>query len=359
MRKKYGITGNELSVKHSELADDYERKLKEKDAEIKEYRKDHGSISAAFEKIRNSIPKIIPLKNEYRHDVNRVQSPCSVVYPACDWHIGAVQHASEIEGFGEYSPEIAETRIMNCAQRITDWVTLHRNSYNVPEMVIIGMGDLISGDIHEELRRTNEWPSPVQAVNAGALFAKWIAFQAARYEKVRVEFITADNHARLTKKPQCKEEGMNTFNYVVGAFAKEALSRHGNIEFNIHPVHETVITVANRQYLCSHGHDVQGWAGNPWYGHDRKTARESTARLQIIMQDIALSKKIGFHKRLFGHWHTPISLPMYWGMPSTSGTDAYDHKCGRHSEPMMSAWFVHPRHGEFDRTDFNLTNIKQ
>ena len=27
---------------------------------------------------------------------------------------------------------------------------------------------------------------------------------------------------------------------------------------------------------------------------------------------------------------------------------------GRHAAPSQAAWMVHPRHGEFDRTDFDL-----
>jgi len=36
-----------------------------------------------------------------------------------------------------------------------------------------------------------------------------------------------------------------------------------------------------------------------------------------------------------------------------SGTTAHDHKSGRHSGPSQASWLV-GKHGEFDRTNFQL-----
>jgi DNA repair exonuclease SbcCD nuclease subunit len=79
--------------------------------------------------------------------------------------------------------------------------------------------------------------------------------------------------------------------------------------------------------------------------------------MQIIMNENMKAKEIGFHKYIFGHYHTPFNHPLYSCCGSVSGTDAYDHKSGRYSDPSQSAWMVHPKHGEFDRTDFNLKYI--
>jgi hypothetical protein len=170
---------------------------------------------------------------------------------------------------------------------------------------------------------------------------------APHFTKVRVEFIVEDNHSRLTKKPQAHEAGLNSLNYVVGFVAKERVKNLLNVEFNIYPQYEVVINVAGRRYLCCHGHGVMGWAGFPYYGIERKVAREALKRLNA--PDVTK-----FHKTLLGHWHSPLAHPWYWIGGSVSGTDALDHKQGRHSPPSQAAWVVHPRHGEFNRTDFWL-----
>ena len=349
------ITEAEIRAKHSEEVAHLQDKLKEKEQELKEYKKEHGILEYFFRQVRSQVEPISPLPKEYKPTKkSRVEKNIPAVAHSTDGHHGMEQKASEIEGFNAFSPEISEARQLGFTKEFIEWVDLHRHNYIIDEMTHIVTGDMISGDIHDDLRRTNTWPAPVQAVEAGKLLAKQVALEAPHFRQVTVEFIVADNHSRLTKKPQAKEAGLNSLNYVVGEVAKAYLRDHTNVFFNLYPMHETVIHVANRQYLICHGHDVRGWAGVPWYGIERKVGKESMARLQIIMQDLNKSKTIGFHKYVFGHWHVPIDLPLYQATGSVSGTDAYDHQNGRYSEPTQSAWMVHPEYGEFDRTNFKL-----
>lgn len=203
-----------------------------------------------------------------------------------------------------------------------------------------------SGDIHEELRVTNVWPTPKQTVESANLLVSAVKAWAPHYPVVRVEFITEDNHSRLTKKPQAKEAGVNCFNYLVGMIAQARLANQKNVQFNVHPMYQKTIEVKGRRYLITHGHNVKGWAGFPYYGIERKAGREAIKRMM---------KNIGkFDKIILGHWHAPLAHPWYWIGASAQGTDAYDHQNGRFAEPAQSLWFVHPEHGEFDRTDFQL-----
>lgn len=352
-----GISENDLRTKLDEEVEHLQNQLREKDRELQEYRKEHGKLANFFRQLDAAIEPIKPLPKEYkpRTGDRKVLTPCAACMHSSDGHHGEVQEASEIEGFGEFSPEIGERRQLGFARDVVEWVGLHRHSYTVDELHHIVTSDMISGDIHEELRVTNAWPSPVQAIRAGELLAKQISLTAPHFKKVIVHFIVADNHSRLTKKPQAKEAGMNSLNYVVGHHAQALIRDHTNVEFNLYPQHETVIHVLNRQYLICHGHDVKGWAGFPWYGVERKIGRESVARLQMIMEDLSKAQKVGFHKYVFGHWHTPIDLPLYMACGSVSGTNAYDHKNGRYSKPSQSAWMVHPVNAEFDRTNFVLS----
>jgi hypothetical protein len=228
-------------------------------------------------------------------------------------------------------------------------VELHRKNYHLDELRILVLGDLIIGGIHEELKVTNAFPEPVQCTKAGELLARQVSIMAQHFPKVIVEFIVEDNHARLTKKPQAKEAGINSFNYIVGFIAKEMLRVHKNVQFNIYPQYEAVVNVCGRRYLLCHGHGVSGWMGFPYYGIERRVGREAMKR----MNGPDVRK---FHRVILGHWHAPMSHPWFWISGSVQGTDAYDHKNGRHAEPSQAAWMVHPKHGEFDRTDFTLND---
>ena len=210
---------------------------------------------------------------------------------------------------------------------------------------------------HDELKITAEVPSPVQCVMAGDLLGTQLMMLAQHFETVTVEFIVADNHARLTKKPQSKEEGKNSFNFIVGYIAKMRVERQENITFNLYPQYEKVVEVNGRRYLILHGHNIRGWMGIPFYGIERKIAKESTARMQLMMDEFFTMKdQIGFHKLIMGHYHIPMVSSLYSIGPSVQGTDAYDHKNGRHADPAQSCWLVN-KHGELGRIDFNLKAI--
>lgn len=341
------INEKDLRESRSEINEKLRSDLASARKTISEYRKDHGVLEHFFEQVVEAIDALEPYEKAIIRKAKRASSPVSVVAQCNDWHMGAVQPASEIEGFNSFSPDVCTARAIEYATKLIEWVDLHRYAYTADELVIPVLGDMISGDIHDELRITNAYPAPVQAVEAGSLLARFVQILAPHFKKVRVEFVVEDNHARLTKKPQAREAGLNSMNYVVGFVAKEKLAAHKNVTFNMYPVYEACINVQGRRYLCCHGHGVMGWGGHPYYGIDRKVSKEALKRMNA--PDITK-----FHKILMGHWHTPATLQWYWIGGSMSGTDAFDHKCGRHAEPSQAAWFVHPKHGEFDRTDFRL-----
>jgi hypothetical protein len=274
-------------------------------------------------------------------------NPITAVCHLTDWHIGRMQPADEIEGFNSFDPDVAGDRARRYAAAVSRWVAMHRRAYALHDLTVLVTGDLISGDIHDELRVTNAYPVPVQVVAAATLLAETIAALAVGFKHTTVEFLTADNHARLTRKPQASQEGLNSLNYLVGTIAQYRLASQPGVTFNVHPRALTVVNVSGRRYLLSHGHEVSGWLGFPYYGIERKAAREALKRMNAPD-----ARK--FDRLIMGHWHAPLAHPWYWIGGSVSGTDAFDHGQGRHAKPQQVSWMIHPRHGEFDRTEWAL-----
>ena len=350
------INEQQLRDRHSEVSDELRRQIKSLEQTIRNYRQEHGKLELFFASLQDAVQTMpeLPVLYEPIGKV-KVGSTCATVVHISDTHMGSVQLPDEIEGFNEFNPDICRSRSMGFVEKVVKWNELHRLAYRIDECHVLVTGDLISGDIHDELKITNAFPSPVQVVEAGTLLARQVAYLAPHFSRVVVHFLVEDNHSRLTKKPQAKEAGYNSLNYLVGKIASIYLENQQNVEFNIYPAYEKVIGVLNRRYLILHGHNIRGWMGIPWYSIERKIAKEATARMGLMMDEyFAKRADIGFHKMIFGHWHQPMDHPLYSCSGSVQGTDAYDHKDGRHAEPSQSAWFVHPRHGEFDRTNFLL-----
>jgi hypothetical protein len=343
---------SQLKSEYSEKSVELRRQNSELKSVLQSYRREHGKLEIFFEQVIEAIQPIEPLRH-----VKFERGSATPVVPVLhltDLHIGAVQEPNEIEGFNAYSPEIAEARLQDMTARWLRWTDYQRKAYTINDAAIIITGDLISGDIHDELRITNAYPSPVQVAEAARMIAAGIAQIAPYFNSVAIHFISEDNHSRLTKKPQAKEAGLNSMNYLVGKMIEAHIKEHQNVKMSIYPMLEKVIEVNERLYLISHGHNVRGWMGVPWYGVERKVGKEAQSRLHLIMQEVERAREIGFHKYVFGHFHTPIDTTLYSCGASLQGADAYDHQAGRYANPGQSAWLVHPRNGEFNRINFNL-----
>ena len=345
--KKTGISESELRVHESNEVRSLKSQLRDAENLLSEYKKDTGKVSVLMDEVLSAVrvsPKV-EIK-PFRTDSSAVDSPCSVVFQITDSHHGAVQSKSEIEGFGEYSPEISERRQAQFVKNALKWASCH-TAYKIDEAVVLVTGDLISGDIHKELQVTNAFPTPVQSVEAARILATQVLQISGCFPKVRVEFICEDNHGRLELKPQAKEAGFNNWNFVIANISKQMLKDQDNVEFNFYPQFEKCVSVKGRRYLLCHGHGIQGWMGIPYYSIDRKVGKEAVKRMHA-------PTTAQFDLIVMGHYHTPMAAPLYWIGPSVSGTDAYDHKNGRFGNPAQVAWMVHPKNGEFDRTVFNL-----
>ena len=354
MKKKIGLSEDAFKSKHSEYKKELEQELRSKDKILEQYKKSHGQLEIFFDRLLEYIIPVMDAPKLYKPQTSKEGKLIAACLHNTDWHNGAIQEPDEIEGFNKFDPQICESRVERLAEEFLKWITVQRHGYTINECSVLVTGDLISGDIHDELKITNAYPVTEQVVRAAELLAKEILLLAPHFQKINVEFITEDNHSRLTKKPQMKEAGINSLNYLVGYIAKLRLSKQSNVEFNIYPKYEQIVHVLTRNYLLNHGHGIQGWAGIPFYGLERKLGKESQTRMQLIMKDIQLARTVGFHKIISGHIHTPIDTELYAVGASLSGTDALDHKAGRYANPSQPAWLVSGQWGEFNRINFDL-----
>lgn len=261
-----------------------------------------------------------------------------------DWHIGEVIRANETDGFNRYNYRIAEARIFGIVNDFLKWVDVQRRVYVIQECRITGKGDYISGDIHYELSATNEFPVPEQTVRAGKLLGEVIRRIASHFERVQVDAVGADNHGRLTRKPQAKQKTSNNMSFIVHEMARVETGACRNVKWNIATGMKLLTRLAGWPFLIEHGDTIKSWAGFPYYGLGRLIGREATRRMTTGK---------GFQYLSIGHFHVPAFVEgrtLVNG--SLSGTSEFDHSCGRHAAPSQLAFLVHPKHGVFNLVAF-------
>jgi hypothetical protein len=274
----------------------------------------------------------------------KLTTPIVPVLMLGDWHIGERISSAETEAFGIYDWDIAQERALYITDSFLKYVDVQRSIYNISECRVFGLGDWVSGDIHEELKNTNEFPLPEQAVKAGTLLGECVARIASSFKGVIVDAVGADNHGRLQKKPQAKQKSSNSMSYIVHEVARQATRKCNNVEWNLAVGVKLLAIVNEWRFLLEHGDSIRGNMGIPFYGYARLIGKEAVRRMNTDK---------GFDFLCTGHFHTPNIIEnrsLING--SLSGTSEYDHTAGRHAKPSQVAFFVHPQHGIFNWTAF-------
>lgn len=323
--------------------------------EVKHLRSNYGEYQDLILSLIDTVVPVDPLPLIYKpelYDPNniKVESPCACVFEAADQHMGEVVTPEMIERFGIYNSEIALQYSVEIVSAINRWVNTSRHGWKIPYCYYLQMGDPISGDIHEELKITNEFPVPEQINRSAYLNADNIRILASNFEHVYVHWIIPDNHSRRYKKPQHKEAGLNSYSYLIALLCKERVKLIPNVTFKYHLASEVRLRIANIVYLCLHGNGIKGgFAGIPYYGIDRRVSREAKKRMPT---------DTWFNKMMIAHFHEPADH-FYWSIAGAlCGTNELDHDNGRFAPPAQTAFLVHPKKGEFNKTNFKPVLIE-
>lgn len=214
-----------------------------------------------------------------------------------DWHIGEIIRKEDMEGINKFDFEIAKKRISTLIRNFLDWIDVQRKAYTIDDLYVFCLGDFISGGIHDELVRTAEFPIPVQIAKAGELMVQVIKSFSGAFNRVYVEELIPDNHARLWVKRYFKQRGLSSYNYLLYGLVNSALEGYENIEFHLYESDKAVVDVKGMRVLIEHGDRVRGWVGIPYYGIEREEGKE--ARKRMVIED-------RYDLRLMGHFHTCI-----------------------------------------------------
>lgn len=272
----------------------------------------------------------------------------SAVIMLGDWHIGEVIEANEIEGVNAYDYEIAKRRIFEIVEDFLKWTKTQRAGYVIDELHVFCVADWISGTIHEELLVTNEFPAIIQAVRAGQLLGEVFRIFDANFKKVTAWEIAADNHGRLTRKPPMKHRADDNYSQATYAISNEVALKCKHLQTKLLPGVKAVVPVQGFKFLITHGNDMRGWMGLPFYAIQRAFGREAIKRMKLRRE-----YDLGFDYLALGHFHVPTILEsMVLINGSLCGTTELDHINGRYAKPAQCAWLVSPKHGYFNWTEF-------
>lgn len=257
---------------------------------------------------------------------------------ASDWHWAEVVDSKQIGGVNSYNIKIAQERARTLIETSVDLLKNHFANPIYPGIVFVLGGDMVSGDIHEELSASNEMEMMPTVLDIWAVLSWCINRLADEFGKVFIPCVTG-NHGRSTFKIRNKGRNHTSFDWLIYQFLAKRFEGDDRIHFLISDGADAYYSVYGHKYLLTHGDQFRGGDGvigalGPIIrGDHRKRSRNS----QIDQE---------YDTMLLGHWHQLIQLQRLIVNGSLKGYDEYAYNNNFPFEPPRQAlWITHPAHG--------------
>ena len=255
-----------------------------------------------------------------------------------DCHFDEVVNPHEVEGVNKFDRAIALRRLKRVLSGTHDVVRNHIAGITYEGFILFLGGDLLSGNIHEELQQTNE-DTVLGSIDYWAdQLTAFIGALADDFGKIHIAGVVG-NHGRLTRKPRAKQRVRDNFDWLLYRIIARALSKDSRITWQIPESADTTIKLYNTTYRLTHGDQFRGGSGiagmmSPLFlGHHRKAQRQ-----------MALHNPCDW--LVMGHWHE------YWMGKniivngSLKGYDEYAYLNNFSPQrPIQALWITTPEHG--------------
>ena len=233
------------------------REVNKKYAELLKKSNNNESLIQAIYSATSPFPKVAPIKYSKPTGKIKGESPQIVVAPLSDTHIGEVVDYNQMTGLNRYDMEVFNNRLFGWASTVLNLVRLRRNSVPVDELVIPMLGDIISGDIHDELVFTNEDHVVHQMIRGAHLISQALLYLAPHFKKIHIPCVVG-NHGRMTRKPPMKDKGVMDWDHILYQWVAAYLRDQDNITFSIPTSFFNTFTLHDRNILIMHGDSASG-----------------------------------------------------------------------------------------------------
>jgi len=287
---------------------------------------------------------------------NSVQS---MIAPLTDTHIGDNVELEEMMGLNEYNIDIFNKRLYGWANQVITLAELRRNSAEVGELIVPMLGDMISGDIHEELARTNNDHCMGQMIRGANLISQALMLIAPHFDKVRVPCVVG-NHGRMTRKPPMKNKYMD-WDYMLYQWISVFCQNQKNIEFHIPKTFMTTINVCNRNILLAHGDFINGGGSGTSINRGVSNMRNVLSfrkglkeELNHIQDNSLESIPDNYDSALLGHFHRIDEIDIGTGAVHIcgcmkGGDEFAMQRVQAINKPRQLVLYYHPKYGEIGK----------
>ena len=249
-----------------------------------------------------------------------------------DLHLDERVDLAEMSGMNEYDRQIAERRLEHVVESTVKLTSTYVSGVKWDGIVVALNGDVLSGDIHDELARTNTAPTTSSVTHWVPRLASALRYLADEYGQVFVP-CTDGNHDRTYKKIPAKQRAESSFAWVVYNWLADMLRDDERISFSITTAPGQVYPIYDTVFHQAHGDAFRSAGG---VGGIFPSLLKHVHRLDAMWA--AQGTHVDHH--LFGHWHQLLFLPRTTINGSLKGYDEYARSAAFGFEPPRQALMV-------------------
>ena len=294
--------------------------------------------------------KSVPLRTYKKPDGKfRGHHPQTVVAPLTDTHIGESVNPEQMIGLNVYDFKVFNHRLYGWANQLLNLVNYRRNIAEVDQLIIPMLGDMISGDIHEELARSNISNCMEQMIRGANLIAQAIMFLAPNFKTIHIPCVVG-NHGRMTRKPPMKDKYID-WDFMLYQWVAAFCKNQKNITFDIPKSFINLFSVYDNTILMMHGDSVSG------AGSNTSITRAITSLRGVLQYRRNLNVELGiedeniqFDNVMIGHFHRIDEIDIGTGelhiCGCMKGPDEFAlQRLHTASKPKQLVTYWHPKYG--------------
>jgi len=278
-----------------------------------------------------------------------------VVAQVTDWHLDEVVKPEEVLDLNAYDRKIAEKRIKRWVEKVITLPREYMQGINLEGLVIPATGDLFTGDIHAELKESNE-------AKLLASVLHWMEPIIAALEELEREWrnvalhAVVGNHGRLSVRPVFKGRVHDNVEWLFWSVVRDRLKDRGSkVVVNVSASMDLNVPLYGRNHLLTHGDQFKGGSGISGayaplsLGSHRKDKRQRVAGMPM-------------YTMVIGHLHQLINIPGVIMGGTMKGIDEFAFGINAAPDPNgagQAMWVTTPERGQVIWMPIYLTDRKE
>jgi len=303
------------------------RELRNKYNELLRMNEEQRQQLSMFEVFENKSDSIIADKIRKINNLKKNESVAVLLYS--DLHFEEMVDSRTVNGLNEYNPEIAKKRSNKFFENSLKLIEMTRSKSDIKKCILWLGGDLISGNIHEDLVETGAMSPIDSCLEVFELIVSGINY-LIDYGDLDELIIpcSVGNHSRITKERRVATNVQNSLEWMIYNFLVKYYREESKLKFNLTRSYHNLLDIDGYLIRFHHGEGIRyaGGVGGISIPFNKAIAQWNKA--QKVNLDVA------------AHWHQRFSTEDLVINGSIIGYNAYAMSIKASFEKPQQAFFL-------------------